>query len=358
MSAQFQPLTIKDVRRETDEAVSVAFDVPEALGDQYGFTAGQYLTLKADVNGEELRRNYSVCVSPHDGELRIAIKAIAGGRFSNWANDNLKPGDTLEVAPPSGSFTLGFDPANTASYLGIAGGSGITPVISLLKTGLREEPSSRFTLIYGNRTTDATIFLEELQQLKNRYMDRLTLVNVLSDDLDDIEMFNGMLDKEKVGQLLDTLGDLGDLRATFICGPGPVMDAAEEALKERGVPEDRIMLERFGVSPPSAQAQAALQQQSEQASGFAMRVTLDGRTRKVAFDAEAGNILESARKAGLPAPYACKAGVCATCRAKVVNGKIRMAARYGLSDKDIEDGYILTCQAIPEEDGVAVNFDQ
>ena len=358
MPAQFQPLTITDVRRETDEAVSVAFAVPDGLRETFRFTAGQYLTLRAEVDGEELRRNYSVCVSPHDGELRVAIKAIQGGRFSNWANDNLKPGDTLEVLPPSGAFTLGFDPAHAARYLGVAGGSGITPVISLLKTGLREEPNSRFTLIYGNRTTDATIFLEELQRLKNRYMDRLTLVNVLSDDLDDIELFNGMLTEEKVGELLDTLGDLDDLRAAFICGPGPVMDAAEKVLKERGVPDDRIMLERFGTAPPSAQAQEALLKQSEQASGYAMKVTLDGRTRRIAFDKDAGNILETARRAGLPAPYACKAGVCATCRAKVSGGKVAMAARYGLSDKDIEDGYILTCQAIPEEDGLVVNFDQ
>ena len=358
MSAQFHALKISEVRRESADAVSIAFDVPEADAGRFAFLPGQHLTLRADINGEDVRRNYSVCVSPFDGEMRIAIKAISGGVFSNWANQSLKAGDTLEVMPPHGVFTLDFDPDNQAHYLGFAGGSGITPVLSLMKTALAVEPHSRFTLVYGNRDTNATIFLEEIQRLKNRYMGRLSLINILSDELDDIELFNGVLDEAKCTALCEIIPDLTGIRAAFICGPGPMMDAAEKVLRDHGVSAECILVERFTVDRPSGSLAAKLAVQSEKAAGTQMRVTLDGRTRMVTFDAKAGNILDSARNGGLPAPYACKAGVCATCRAKLVSGTVEMAARFGLSESDIAKGYVLTCQSIPTSDDVAVDFDQ
>ena len=222
MSDHFHALTIADVRRETDDAVSLSFDLPETLRERFAFRAGQHVTLRADIDGEELRRNYSVCVSPHDGELRVAIKRIEGGRFSCWANANLLAGHAIELMPPHGSFTWAFDEAAARAYLGIAGGSGITPVLSLLKTALVEEPRSRFTLLYGNRHTGAIMFLEELAALKNRFMGRLAVHHFLEDEFDEeAPLFNGRLDTAKLGEVLGTLVDPADLDAAFICGPGP-----------------------------------------------------------------------------------------------------------------------------------------
>ena len=358
MSSAFHTLKIADVVRETPEAISVCFDLKEADKTAFTFQPGQHLTLRTFIEGEDVRRNYSICAAPSEGQLRIAIKAIPGGRFSNWANQNLKADHSIDVMPPHGAFTLEFASNGAEHYVFFAGGSGITPVLSLLKTALFVEGHSRVTLIYGNRDTGSMIFLEELQRLKNRYMNRLTLLNVLSDELDDIELFNGILDRAKCDDLLDSIPELPSVRAFCICGPGPMMDAAQAALLARNVAADRILTERFTAGRPSASEAAVMVVQSKEAAGTQMRVTLDGRTRMVEFDAVAGNILDSARARGLPAPYACKAGVCATCRAKLVSGKVKMAARYGLSDDDVAKGYILTCQAIPASDDIAVNFDE
>ncbi|HWH22334.1 MAG TPA: 2Fe-2S iron-sulfur cluster-binding protein, partial [Allosphingosinicella sp.] len=235
--------------------------------------------------------------------------------------------------------------------------SGITPVMSLLRTALLTEPQSRFTLFYGNRDSSSVIFLEELARLKNRYMDRLQVHHFLAEEAEDIDLFNGILDRDKCDQILDMLIDVNGIDAAFICGPGPMMDAAEASLKAAGVPHDRILIERFTADRPSAAQEAQIQALQEQAQGLTMVVTLDGRTRRVAFDAAAGNILDSARASGLPAPYACKAGVCATCRARVVAGEVEMAARYGLSDEEVAAGYVLTCQSVPKGEGVEVDYD-
>jgi len=358
MSDQFHALTIADVRRETDDAVSLSFDLPDALRERFAFRAGQHVTLRAEIDGEELRRNYSVCVSPHDGELRVAIKRIEGGRFSCWANANLLAGHAIELMPPHGSFTWSFDAAAARAYLGIAGGSGITPVLSLLKTALVEEPRSRFTLLYGNRHTGAIMFLEELAALKNRFMDRLVVHHFLEDEFDEeAPLFNGRLDKAKLGEVLSALVDPADLDAAFICGPGPMMDAAEAALAGVGMPADRILIERFTVDRPTGQQAEALEAERRAAEGRQLLLTIDGRTRRLSFDSRHGSILDNARAAGLSAPYACKAGVCATCRAKVVSGEVSMAANYGLSAEEVASGYVLTCQAVPKSDNVALDYD-
>jgi ring-1,2-phenylacetyl-CoA epoxidase subunit PaaE len=357
MSVAFHTLTVADVVDETAEARSIRFAVPEELRETFKFKPGQHLTLKAEIAGEELRRNYSLCVAPQDGEVMVTVKRIAGGAFSNWANDNLRPGMSIEVMAPHGSFTWDFNEVAANHYVGFAGGSGITPVISLLKTALLTEPESRFTLFYGNRDSSSVIFLEALAQLKNRFMDRLQVYHFLAEEAEEFELFNGMLDRAKCDEILDSLIDPAEVAAVFICGPGPMMDAAEEALKARAVPADRIHLERFTAGRPSAALEAQMQALTQEAAGLTMLVTLDGRKRRVAFDAAAGNILDSARAAGLPAPFACKAGVCATCRARVVSGEIEMAARYGLTDEEVAAGYVLTCQSVPKGAGVELDYD-
>jgi ring-1,2-phenylacetyl-CoA epoxidase subunit PaaE len=337
--------------------MSIRFEIPEALRETFKFKPGQHLTLRADIGGEEVRRNYSLCVAPQDGQVKVTVKRIAGGLFSNWANERLKPGAVIEAMPPHGSFTWDFEPDRQGHYVGFAGGSGITPVISLLKTALTVEPDSRFTLFYGNRDSQSVIFLEELARLKNRFMGRLEIHHFLAEESEDIELFNGMLDRSKCDEILTHLIEPAEIASFFICGPGPMMDAAEESLLAHGVPKDRIHIERFTAGRPSAALEAQMQALQSRAQGLTMMVTLDGRKRRVAFDSEAGNILDSARKAGLPAPYACKAGVCATCRARVVSGDVEMAARYGLSDEEVASGYVLTCQSVPKGEGVELDYD-
>jgi ring-1,2-phenylacetyl-CoA epoxidase subunit PaaE len=356
MSAHFYPLKVAEIVPETAEANSIRFEIPEELRDAFAFKAGQHLTLKATIDGEEVRRNYSLCTAPSEQDWMVTVKRIANGVFSNWVGDSLKAGDTVEVLPPHGSFTTEFAPTAKRHIVGIAGGSGITPVLSLLRTTLKEEPESQFTLFYGNRDSSSVIFLEELANLKDRYLGRLSLHHFLAEEEGDIDLFNGMLDRERCDEAIEHLiGNPADVDAWFICGPGPMMDAAEGVLLDRNVDKERIHIERFTADRPSAALAAEMAQLQTKAAGTTMSVTLDGRTRKVAFSE--ANILDSTRASGLPAPFACKAGVCATCRAKVTSGKVEMAARYGLTDEEIAAGYVLTCQSVPVGDGVAVDYD-
>jgi ring-1,2-phenylacetyl-CoA epoxidase subunit PaaE len=356
VSVHFHKLKIAEVVPETAEAVSLRFEVPPELQDTFTFRPGQHLTLRATLDGEEVRRNYSLCTAPDERDWMVTIKRMPNGYFSAWAPQNLKAGDTIEVMEPHGSFTTDFDAANRRRLVGIAGGSGITPVMSLIKATLRLEPESQFTLLYGNRDSSSVIFLDALADLKNRYLDRFEVYHFLDAEEQDIELFNGMLNRARLEQAIPALVlDAADVDGWFICGPGPMMDAAEGALLDRGIAKERIHIERFTAeTPPGAVTReiAALQTQAE---GLTVSVTLDGRTRRVPFTA--GNILDSARASGLPAPFACKAGVCATCRAKVTKGKVEMAARYGLTVEEVAAGYVLTCQSVPLGDGVAVDYD-
>ena len=356
MAEHFHALRVAEIVPETDEANSIRFDMPAELRDKFAFRAGQHLTLRATLNGEEVRRNYSLCTAPDEGDWMVTVKRIGGGLFSNWVGDHLKAGDTIDVMPPHGSFTTDFAASRKRHLVGIAGGSGITPVMSLIKTTLRSEPESRFTLFYGNRDSSSIIFLEELARLKDRYLGRLEIYHFLDAEDQEIELFNGMLDRVRCDEaILRLVPSATDVSDWFICGPGPMMDAAEGALLDRNIPKERIHIERFTADrPPEAVAREMAELQTK-AEGATVSVTLDGRTRRVPFTA--GNILDSARAAGLPAPFACKAGVCATCRARVTSGKVEMAARYGLTDEEVADGYVLTCQSVPLGDGVAVDYD-
>ena len=357
LNQTFHPLRVAEVRRETPDAVSVRFEVPAALAEAYRFEAGQHLTIRRDFDGEDVRRNYSVCVSPADGELRIAIKETPGGLFSRWANSELTEGTVLDVMPAIGRFSLTPDPVRNGRYVGIAGGSGITPLMSIIRTVLNHEPKSRFTLLYGNRNTASIIFLEALANLKNRFLGRLEVYHFLEDEAEEIELFNGRLDREKCEEVMGRLVDVANTDCFYVCGPGPMMDAAEAALLERGVDPACIKIERFTTGPLSGERLVRAEQLQQKAQGLKIEVTLDGRRARVSFDAEKGNILESVRAAGLPAPFACKAGVCATCRARVLRGSVEMKTNYGLSPEEVEQGYILTCQSVPTSDGVAVTYD-
>jgi ring-1,2-phenylacetyl-CoA epoxidase subunit PaaE len=356
MAEHFHALRVAEVVPETAEANSVRFDVPSELRARFAFRAGQHLTLRATIDGEEVRRNYSLCTAPADSDWMVTVKRIGGGLFSNWIGDQLKPGDTIDVMPPHGSFTCDFNPSSSRHLVGIAGGSGITPVMSLIRTLLREEPQSRFTLFYGNRDSSSIIFLEALAGLKDKYLRRFEIYHFLDAEEQDIELFNGMLDRARCEEAIEHLvPDAAEVDGWFICGPGPMMDAAEGALLDRNIAKERIHIERFTADRPPEAVSREIEQLQTKAAGVNVAVTLDGRTRRVPFIA--GNILDSARAAGLPAPFACKAGVCATCRAKVTKGKVEMAARYGLTDEELADGYVLTCQSVPLGDGVAVDYD-
>jgi ring-1,2-phenylacetyl-CoA epoxidase subunit PaaE len=356
INAGFHKLKIAEVRRETPDAVSILFEIPPALAKTFAFKPGQHLTLRTTLAGEELRRNYSVCAAPHENEIRIAVKQMPGGRFSTWANAALAVGAEIEVLPPLGRF-VPPDGREAPRYVALAGGSGITPVLSILKTVLRQDPKARCTLLYGNRDSASIMFLEEIAGLKNRYLDRLEVYHFLENEAEEIELFNGRLDRAKCEEVFETLVDVAATDAFFICGPGPMMDAAEAALSARGVAKDRIAIERFSTGAVSAEQLARDEVLQKKAAGTEITVTLDGRRAKIRFDAGKGNILESVQAAGLPAPYACKGGVCSTCRAKVLAGTVEMKKNYGLTDAEVAQGYVLTCQAVPTSDGVALSYD-
>ena len=357
MSIDLHKLRVAEMKREMPDAVSVRFELPENLRERFAFKAGQHLTFRREFNGEEVRRNYSVCVSPSEGVLKIGVKKIVGGAFSSWVNDELKAGDELEVMAPHGSFCWSFDPDARREYVAFAGGSGITPILSLMKTALAMEPNSRFTLFYGNRNSMGVMFLEEIAGLKDRYIDRLSVYHFLEDEEEEIDLFNGRLDRAKVETLLSSLVKPENIDTFFICGPGPMMDAAEEALLAKGVEKQRILIERFTTGPLSAAQAAAARVLEEKAAGLKMSVTLNGRRMNIAFDPAQHSILDNVRAAGLPAPFACKGGVCATCRAKVTAGEVSMKVNYGLSEQEIADGFVLTCQATPLTEGVALTYD-
>ena len=356
MAEHFHALRVARIVPETSEANSIRFEVPPELRGRFAFRAGQHLTLRAIIDGEEVRRNYSLCTAPDEQDWMVTVKRIGGGLFSNWVGDRLKPGDTIDVMPPHGSFTTEFEAGNGRHLVAIAGGSGITPVMSLIKSTLKYEPNSRFTLLYGNRDSSSVIFLDALADLKDKHLDRLEIYHFLDAEEQDIELFNGMLNRERLEEAIPALvPDAAEVDGWFICGPGPMMDAAEGALLDRSVGKERIHIERFTADRPAGAVSLEMAQLQTQAEGVSVSVILDGRTRRVPF--AAGNILDSARVAGLPAPFACKAGVCATCRAKVTKGKVEMAARYGLTDEEVAAGYVLTCQSVPVGDGVAVDYD-
>jgi ring-1,2-phenylacetyl-CoA epoxidase subunit PaaE len=353
----FYPLTVADARRETRDAVVLTLRVPDEHRELFRFTQGQYLTFRFDADGEEVRRSYSICSAVQDGELRVAIKRVADGRFSTWANEALRPGHTVEAMPPMGSFHVPLDPANAKHYLGVAVGSGITPVLGTLKTILLAEPASQFTLVYGNRASSTIMFREELEDLKNRFTSRLSVVHVLSREHQDVELFNGRITREKCELLFRYWVDAGSIDAAFICGPQPMVEEVSAALVAHGVDAGRIKYELFGAPGESRGERPARAAAAADADLCEATVILDGRARTFTMD-RSSSVLDAGLRSGAELPYACKGGVCSTCRAMVVEGEVDMDANFSLEDYELARGYVLTCQSYPVTAKVVVDYDR
>ena len=363
----FHSLQIKERIDETRNAISIAFDVPQELKEIFSFRSGQYLTLQSIIAGATVRRSYSICSAPADfenhGELRIAIKRVEDGVYSSFAHEQFRAGEVLLVMPPDGKFLLDDRTKNGSSphYVAFAAGSGITPILSMMRTALAAQPSCRFTLVYGNRTSDSILFLEALAGLKNRYMGNVRIINILSRQPQETNLLNGRIDAQKVQQLLASLIPIESIDQAFICGPNSMIDAVETALVSAGLDKAQILSERFGT--PKLAAEKSTKVPSTSGSNDAnklatLHIVLDGSTRTMPFAFDGPKLLDVALAAGLDLPYACKGGVCCTCRARVVSGAVSMEKNYTLEKWEIEKGYVLTCQCLPTTDTVVVSFDE
>jgi len=351
---RFHTLTVSEIRGETADAVSLAFAVPEGLRADYQFSPGQYLTLRAMIDGEEVRRSYSICSGLDDDELRVVVKRLVGGAFSGWVNAHLRVGDALSVMTPDGRFGVPIEPGSTRTLVAFAAGSGITPVMAILKTVLRRE-AGRFFLFYGNRSRAEIIFREQLDELKDRYLDRLSVFHVLSREQQDIAVLNGHLDAAKVAVLLRSVVPVASVSQAFVCGPQPMIEGLVPALADLGLPHERVHVERFTpglggrprpvVVAPTAPPKAIATVISEGAR-FELPV------------AEGEAIIDAAIRAGRSLPYSCKGGMCCTCRARLIEGEVEMAVNYSLEPWETEAGYVLTCQARPVSGHVVIDYDQ
>jgi ring-1,2-phenylacetyl-CoA epoxidase subunit PaaE len=353
---KFYPLAIREVRKETRDAIVVEFEVPDRLRDVFAFTQGQYLTLRAPISGSEERRSYSICTSPGSGKLRVAIKRLDDGVFSAWAHATLAPGTQLEVAPPEGRFFLPLDPSKRRHYLAFAAGSGITPVISLIETALAIEPQSRFTLVYGNRSSSSTMFREELLRIKDRYLSRFAVVFITSRERQEIELFNGRIDRERARLLMQTWIDLDDVDHVFLCGPESMMESVVHALRDRGFDRKRVIVERFTTNG-RRRAPRAERAKVESRGVSHVSVTLDGAVRT--FDVERGreSVLEGGLRNGVDLPYSCKSGICSSCRAQLTGGEVDMDVHFALEDYEIRSGVVLMCQSHPVTENVELDVD-
>lgn len=354
--ARFHDLTVTDVHKTIRDAVVVTLtpDEPEA----FDFIQGQYLTFRRDFDGEELRRSYSICAGKPEGLLQVGIKRVEGGAFSTWANEDLKVGDRLQALPPMGGFHTPLDPASARNYLGFAGGSGITPVLSIIKTTLATEPQSSFTLIYANKGINTIMFREELEDLKNLYMGRFNVIHILEADAQEIDLFTGLVTEEKCAELFKGWIDIGSVDMAYICGPEPMMLGIAKALRDHGLEDSQIKFELFASAQPGRLKRKVVSQDAASAANQAtISVSLDGSTRTVTVGKDV-SVLDAALENSIDAPYACKAGVCSTCRCRVLEGEVEMVTNHALEDYEVAKGYVLSCQSFPVTDRVVVDYDQ
>jgi ring-1,2-phenylacetyl-CoA epoxidase subunit PaaE len=351
--AQFHPLTVTDIHHTIRDAVVLTLQPDDP--DAFDFTQGQYLTFKRDFDGIELRRNYSICAGLDDGVIQVGIKRVDGGAFSSFANTELRVGDTLHAMSPMGKFHTPIEPDKAKNYLAFAGGSGITPVLSIMKTVMIREPQSRFTLVYANRAVNSIMFREELEDLKNRFMGRLTVIHILESG-QDMELFTGRVDQRKCDDLFRHWIDVNHIDTAFICGPEPMMLAIVDALKAHGLDQDQIKFELFGAGQQGRLAQKKLAEQAEQSAGTEAQITVEGVTRSFTMPKDQ-SVLEAALENHLDAPFACKAGVCSTCKARVLEGEFQMLTNHALEDYEVEQGMVLTCQCYPLSDRIVVEYD-
>ena len=362
---RFHDLTVARVNPEAAGAVAITFAVPAELQERFAFEPGQFLTLRSTIDGQDVRRNYSICSTRSrygsHGELEVGIRPMDGGVFSNWAATQLKAGDTLAVMPPDGRFTIRKPRA--LHRVGFAAGSGITPILSIIASTLEESDSAKFTLVYGNRRMSSVMFNEALQDLKDKYKNRLTLIHVLSRQAQEVPLLEGRIDAAKVQQLIDTLLPAKSMDEVFVCGPEAMIDAVQGALTSAGVPAERIYSERF-TSPtlenltPDARRAAVVQPDPEAPAGqVQLTVLIDGKSHELAMRTDQ-HVLDVALSAGLDLPYSCKAGVCCTCRAKVLDGAVVMDKNFTLEAEEMAQGFVLSCQARPTSDRLVVSYDE
>ena len=351
----FHLLKVQELDRITDDAVAITFAVPEELREEFKYQPGQHLSLRLTVAGDDVRRNYSICAPVTSGKLRVGVKRLPGGVFSTYALERLQVGDTIEVLPPTGSFTSTFDPTQRKHYGALAAGSGITPILSILSSALEIEPNSRATLIYVNQSASSTMFLEELEDLKNAYLSRFQIVYVLDHERQDSELLSGLLDRDRLTAILDGLV-VGDVDNWYLCGPLPLTDTARAVLLERGVGDEHIHRELFHAqaTPPRRPAPEV---GTERQSGSAVSVVLEGRATDFKLPKASESILDAALRVRGNAPYACKNGVCGTCRAKLVEGTVEMVQNFALEQDELDRGYVLACQSYPTSDRVVLDFD-
>ena len=352
---RFHTLDVIDVHHDTRDAVVVTLKPQD--GD-FTFTQGQYLTFRRDFDGQELRRSYSICAGLDDNLLRVGIKRVDGGAFSTWANENLRPGDTVEAMTPQGRFFTPLDPDSARGYLAFAGGSGITPVLSIIKTTLAREPNANITLVYANRHASSIMFREELEDLKNTYLRRFSVIHILETG-GDIDLFSGRVDAEKLDTLFRLWIDADSIDTAFICGPEPMMLTIAEGLRKHGLGDEQIKFELFASSQPGrAKQKASAKADSQTTDACDVSVTIDGVTRSFQMPRDGTAVLDAALQHDMDAPYSCKAGVCSTCRAKVLEGEVEMEVNHALEDYEVRAGYVLSCQCIPLSDKVVLTYDE
>jgi ring-1,2-phenylacetyl-CoA epoxidase subunit PaaE len=356
--SKFHSLRVIDVREETDDCKSIAFEIPEELREEFQYKQGQHLTIRAKIDGEDIRRNYSLCSSPLDNEWRVAVKKLPGGKFSTFANAVLKKGDLLDVMPPAGHFYTELNPDNKKHYVAFAAGSGITPMLSIIKTVLRSEEESTFTLVYGNRNTMSIIFHEEIEGLKNKYMERFSAYYILSREKLEEAIFNGRITADKCNELFNGLIDVKNADEFFICGPEEMIHAVNNSLQTVGVSEEKIHFELFTTPGADLGGEKRVFYTEEDLSKVSeVTVTSDGKTFSFNLAYGSANLLDAAMREGADLPFACKGGVCCTCKARLLEGEVEMERNYGLVKEEIEAGFILSCQAFPKSDKVVLNFD-
>jgi ring-1,2-phenylacetyl-CoA epoxidase subunit PaaE len=355
--SKFYPLTVAQVKHETRDAIAVIFDVPPDLRDAFKYRQGQHLTLRTMIDGEDVRRSYSICAAVQDEKLRVAIKRVPGGLFSTWATETIRPGVTLDVMPPEGRFNLPLEPESRRHYLAFAAGSGITPILSIVKTTLIAEPHSRFTVLYGNRASSSVIFRDELAELKDQYLERLNLVYVMSREQQDIELFNGRITHDKCRQLFKHWLRVEDVDYAFICGPEDMMHGVSAALQEAGMPKERIRIELFAAAAAKEPHKPRHHTADDAHHLTEVTVIMDGSHARFTMDRDKESILDAGLRAGLDMRYSCKGGVCSTCRCKVREGQVDMDVNYALEDYEVARGFVLSCQSFPVTDKVVVDFD-
>jgi ring-1,2-phenylacetyl-CoA epoxidase subunit PaaE len=354
--AKFHPIKVRDVYKETKDCSVISFEIPEDMRDDFKFTHGQHLTIKANIDGNEVRRNYSLCTSPIDSEWKVAVKKINGGLFSSYVNETLKKGDVLEVMPPSGIFNTPVETNKAKNYIVFAAGSGITPILSIIKTHLALEPESTFKLFYLNRSVKSIIFKEEIEQLKNKYFGRFEIFHFLTKERRNVELFNGRFTKEKLEVITKSLMDVSETDECFICGPEDMIFLIRDELVAAGMAKEKIHFELFNTGHSEADKQRTSKALENKVEGTEVTIVDGGKEFHFVMDDDYDNILDGALAAGADLPFACKGGVCSTCKCRVVEGSVQMKINYALDDKEVAQNLVLSCQAVPTSAKVVVDF--